>query len=163
MIGIDVPHKKIDVDELQSLDLREIVEHKARTAYAIAKQPVLVEDTRLVFHALGRLPGTYVKWFLQELDVDGLCKLLDSFDDRSATAGAAIAYFDGKDVHIFESSLKGRIANRPVGDSAFGWNPIFIPGGADKTLGQMSDTEFRDWYGRVKPFSQVADFLRGKK
>jgi len=45
-------HEKIDLEEIQSLDLREIVEHKVRQAYDVVKKPVLVEDTSLRFTAL---------------------------------------------------------------------------------------------------------------
>jgi len=60
-------HEKIDMDEIQSLDLDEVVEHKVRQAYEIAKKPILVEDTALEFPALGKLPGTFIKFFIQEL------------------------------------------------------------------------------------------------
>lgn len=52
-------HQKLDLGEIQSLDLEEIIEHKAKEAYKQIKQPVLVEDTSLVFQALGKLPGGF--------------------------------------------------------------------------------------------------------
>lgn len=55
-LGFPVAHQKIHLDELQSLSLREIVEHKVKQAYDIIKKPVLVEDVSLEFSALGRLP-----------------------------------------------------------------------------------------------------------
>ena len=65
---LDMPlaHQKVDVDEIQSLDLAEVVRHKAMGAYKIIKTPVLVEDTSLTFESLGRLPGPLIKWFLEE-------------------------------------------------------------------------------------------------
>lgn len=81
-----VEHKKIDIPEIQSLDLKEIAEHKAQEAYKQIQVPVLVEDTSLVFHALGKLPGPLIKWFLEELDNEGLCRLLDGCKDRSVQA-----------------------------------------------------------------------------
>lgn len=63
MVGMNIPHKKADVDEMQSLDLTEIVEHKVKAAYRNLNVPVIVEDTRLTFHALGKLPGSFVKFF----------------------------------------------------------------------------------------------------
>ena len=55
-LGLEVLHEKVDLDELQSLDLREIVEHKVRQAYKKVGKPVIVEDVSLTFTALGRLP-----------------------------------------------------------------------------------------------------------
>jgi inosine/xanthosine triphosphate pyrophosphatase family protein len=43
-LGFLIQHIKVDLDELQSLDLREIVEHKARQAYARFGKPIIVDD-----------------------------------------------------------------------------------------------------------------------
>jgi len=61
---------KIDLDELQSLDLRVIVEHKVRQAYEKVGGPVLVEDVSLEFLALGRIPGPFIKFFEQEIGLE---------------------------------------------------------------------------------------------
>ena len=159
MVGLDIPHQKIDVDEIQSLDLREVVIHKVKGAYAIAKRPVIVEDTSLIIHAMGQLPGTYIKWFLQEIDVKGLCTLADSFVNRGATAGAMIAYYDGTNLQVFKSEIMGTIASAPIGDSGFGWNVVFIPNGQQLTLGQMDESTFEHYYKKVKPFQQIRDML----
>jgi inosine triphosphate pyrophosphatase len=160
MVGLNIPHIKVDVDEIQSINLNDIVEHKAKQAFELVRKPVIVEDTKLSFNALGGLPGPFIKWFLDELGTEGLCKILNSYDDRSAVAGAAIAYYDGKTLEIFDRELLGTIADEPAGDSEFGWNSVFIPEGSDITLGQMDDTEFRKYYARIKPFDAIADFLK---
>ena len=160
MVRMKITHKSFDLDEIQSINLREVVEHKAKQAYELAKCPVIVEDTKLSFNAMGSLPGPLIKWFLEELGVDGICKLLDCYDDRTAIAGAAIAYYDGVTLEIFEKELLGSIALTPKGDSEFGWNSIFIPLGADKTLGEMEESEFEKWYAKIKPFDEIANFLK---
>ncbi|HUX36084.1 MAG TPA: non-canonical purine NTP pyrophosphatase [Candidatus Paceibacterota bacterium] len=132
-----VLHKKIDLDEVQSLDLKKIVEHKSREAYkkisaqggpaSGGKSAVLVEDVSLAFHALGKLPGPLIKWFLGELDNDGLCKMLDGYKNRNATAEVCFGLYDGKELKIFEGKMEGKIATHPRGKTDFGWDPIFIP------------------------------------
>lgn len=62
-LGIEIKHQKVDVDEVQSLSLQEIVEYKVRRAYEIVQGPVLVEDVGLEFKALGGLPGPFVSSF----------------------------------------------------------------------------------------------------
>src|SRR2546430_10482604 len=57
-----------------------------RSAYDIVKKPVLVEDIAFTFTAMGRLPGPLIKWFLEELGNDGLCKLANGLDNRGAKA-----------------------------------------------------------------------------
>ena len=43
-LRLNIEHVKLDLDEIQSLDLREIVEHKVKQAYEKIKKPVIVED-----------------------------------------------------------------------------------------------------------------------
>ncbi len=160
MTGLDIERVSLDVDEIQSLDLKEVVEHKVKLAYERVKKPVIVEDTKLIFNALGNLPGPFIKFFLDELGVDGICKLLNGYEDRSATAGAAIAYYDGKILKIFEYEYKGRISQKPEGSSGFGWNRVFIPDGENTTLGNMSEEDFEKYYGKIKPFDQISNFLK---
>ena len=45
-LGYPVEHQKVDLDELQSLDPHAVIEHKAKEAYKIVGEPVLVEDVR---------------------------------------------------------------------------------------------------------------------
>lgn len=55
---------KLDLKEIQSVNLKEVVEDKARRAYEILKYPVLVEDVSLTFRLLKSLPSPLIKWFL---------------------------------------------------------------------------------------------------
>lgn len=165
-LGTPVNHQKIDLEELQSLDLRAVVEHKARSAYATTGQPVLVEDVALTFSALGRLPGTMIKWFLEEIGNDGLCKIMRGFDNRRATASIMYAYFDGTDLRIFEGHVPGSVAPEPRSSdeatawkSSLSWNSVFIPGGSDKTYAQMSDEELEPFSHRRKAVEELRKFL----
>src|SRR5262249_20796025 len=79
-LGHPVDHQKVDVDELQSMDLKVIVEHKVRQAYNIVKSPVLVEDVSLEFKALGGLPGPFIKFFEHSMNYQEICDLLEGKD-----------------------------------------------------------------------------------
>lgn len=155
-----VTHHKLDLPEIQSLDLREIIEHKAKEAYGQIKSPILVEDTSLVFTALGKLPGPLIKWFLKELDNEGLCKLLDNYSDRSAFAQVCFGLYDGEELKVFEGEMKGTIALSPKGEQGFGWDPIFIPEGQTKTWGEMSPEEQKRTSMRRIALKKLESFLK---
>lgn len=157
-LGIEVLHKKIDLDEIQSLDLMEIVEHKVRQAYEIAKVPVLVEDTSLMFVALGKLPWPFIKFFVQELWHEWICRLLDG-KNRNAVAQSMFGYYDGKKVETFLGTLQGSIADSPGFDNWFGWDRIFIPDGYDCVRSELGDDDYKTTYLKVKPVEAVRDFL----
>jgi len=161
-LGMPINHQKVDLTEIQSLDLHEVVEHKVREAYRIIQKPVLVEDVSLTFHALGRLPGTLVKWFLEELGNEGLCKLLNGYNDRSATASIMYGLFDGQTVRMFEAEVLGSIPDKPRGDLGFGWNAIFIPEGTHKTYAEMTDDELEPFSHRAKAIAKLKGFLQSQ-
>lgn len=157
-----VEYKKFDIAEIQSLDLKEIAGHKAREAYKQVQSPVLVEDTSLVFRALGRLPGPLIKWFLEELDNEGLCRLLDGYQDRSAQATVCFCFYDGKALETFEGEMAGTIASSPKGERGFGWDPIFIPEGKIKTWGEMDIEEQKETSMRSIALKKLEDYLKDR-
>lgn len=106
-LGIELDHHKLNLDEIQSTDPREVADHKARQAYDILKKPVLIEDVSLCFNALNGLPGTFVKFFIEsENGAEILCRMLDGFSDRSAYGSVIYSYYDGRDVKHFQGRLK---------------------------------------------------------
>ncbi len=161
-LGFALPHKKVDQEEIQSLDLHEIVTHKAKQAYVALGTPVLVEDVALEFKALGRLPGTFIKFFLEDMGDEGLCNLLDS-KERSAIARCTFGYYDGTQLQLFDGQLAGRIADAPAGENGFGWDTIFIPEGYDITRAQMGEADDMATYPTIKPIAAVRQFLSDER
>lgn len=162
LIGLPIKHQKVDLDEIQSLDLRLITEHKVRQAYKLVNKPVLVEDVGLIIGSMGRLPGPFVKWFIEDIGLEGVCRLADLSPDRSAVAACCYGFYDGKELKLIYNERAGSIAKQPRGDAGFGWNPIFIPEGQTLTLGEMSEAQFSQQYMLIKPIRETGDFIRSK-
>ncbi len=158
-----VDHCKLDLDEIQSLNLRDVVEAKARQAYSQVGRPVLVEDVALTFTAMGRLPGTFIKWFLQELGNQGLCKLADSLENRAAVAEIMYGLYDGSNIHFFHSQNLGSIARAPRGTHGFGWNSIFVPEGQERTFAEMTDSELYKIGFRAGAIGRLHSYLESLK
>jgi len=131
---------KIDLAEIQSLDAREVIEAKLVAAEKHGAGSVLVEDTSLTFSALGRLPGTLIKFFEQEMGNLGLAKLAAKLGDCNAGARTLLGFCDNKrQQHFFSGELAGTIVfPRGVG---FGWDAIFQPSGYDKTFAELGVEE----------------------
>ena len=133
-------YQDIDLPEIQSLDVTEIVTYKASEAYKIVGKPVLVEDVSLQFHALGKLPGPFIKWFLHEISLENMCNLVT--EDRSATVELCYGFYDGKECCLFSDIVEGTIAKKPEGSNGFGYDSIFIPKGYTITRGQMNQEDY---------------------
>lgn len=154
-----VDHAKLDIEEIQSPDLEKVASEKAQAAYAILGTPVLVEDTALTFEVLGRLPGTFIKWFSESIGNVGLVKLLEGYDNRTAIAETCFALCDETGVHLFKNFIRGTVASEPKGENGFGWNPVFIPDGATKTYAEMSNEEQSEYSMRRLAIEKLQVYL----
>lgn len=153
-----VRHEKLDLDEIQSLNLQEIVRHKVWQAYGNIGKPVLVEDVSLEFTALGRLPGPFIKWFLDEMPLQDICDLLEG-KERAAVARCVFGYYDGEIEKYFEGNLPGRIAKIPAGSGGFGFDSILIPEGYSATRAELNEADDKQTYSLMKPFAEIKKFL----
>lgn len=157
-LGLPVSHLKLDLDEIQSMDLKEIVGHKVRQAYEKIKMPVIVEDVSLEFEALGGLPGPFIKFFIERVPFETICSLLDG-KSRKATALCVFGYYDGENVKLFEGLMGGEVPNVPMGEGGYGWDSIFIPDGYTITRAQMDEADDQKTYLQIKPFAELKEFL----
>lgn len=157
-LGFSVKHIKLDLDEIQSLDLKEIVEHKVRQAYEKIKSPVIVEDVSLEFVALHGLPGPFIRFFVDNVPFETICSLVNG-RTRKATAKCVFGYYDGETLKLFESALGGNIAEIPNGENGYGWDKIFIPNGYNVTRAQLSEEDDKKTYLQIKPFAKLKKFL----
>lgn len=161
MLGIEIAHQKLELDEIQSTSLDDIVEHKVKQAYQLVHRPVLVEDVSLSFSSLGGLPGPFIKFFLELPDgLEKLCRMLDGFDDRRAQAACVFGYYDGTHLELLRGELDGTIAEHPRGTNGFGFDPIFCPDGyGGKTRAELTPSDDAKTYATIKPFATLREFL----
>ena len=132
---------ELDLQEIQTTDLDELVNFKLRQAYEHVQAPVIVEDTSLYFEAWSELPGPLVKFFLKNIGLSGMVRALDEFNNNSASAACCLGFTkDGKSMHLFEGKVKGNIVE-PRGSQHFGWDAIYLPTGYQRTFGEMSSQE----------------------
>ena len=156
-LGLEIKHQKVDLDEIQSMDLKKIVEHKVRQAYEKIKKPVLVEDVGLFFDDLSGLPGPFIKFFVENLDFQKICNMIS--ENRGAEAKTVFGYYDGKNLTLLESSLRGEISKEPRGENGFGWDKIFIPEGYNKTRAELDEIDNEETYKKIKGFEILKKFL----
>ena len=135
----------LDLDEIQSTQVEDVVEHKARLAYQITGEPVLVEDAGLRFEARNALPWALIKRFMKEVGTQGLLDQLSIFKNRNAEALCCVGFFDGETVHKFIGKVKWTISETPRWETNFWWDPIFIPNGSEKTFWEMNPEEKMRW------------------
>ncbi|WP_420629703.1 non-canonical purine NTP pyrophosphatase [Candidatus Leptofilum sp.] len=137
-LGRQVQIINLDLPEIQAIDVKDVIEQKARVAYGLVGKAVLVEDTGLAIHAWNGLPGALVRWFLEAVGNDGICRMLQAYEQLEATAETSLGYFDGENFFSFSGMIEGCITRSPRGNNGFGWDAIFVPKGWTKTFGEMT-------------------------
>ena len=160
VLGRALDHLSLDLPEIQSLDLAEVVRSKAAAAWQEIGRPVLVEDTGLELAALGGFPGPLVRWLLTSVGAGGIGRIAHCFDNPRATARCLLCATDGTREILGEGVVEGSIAARPRGPGGFGWDSVFIPdepGG--RTYGEMSEDEKNGISHRRRAFEALRTAL----
>jgi len=139
VLGVTLDHHALDLPEIQSLDLEVVVRHKARSAWARLRRPVLVEDTSLELAGAGGFPGPLVRWLLVSVGPSGIARFAHAFADTHATVRCMACACDGGEEILGLGVVHGVIAESPRGRKGFGWDSVFEPEGAGgRTYAEMS-------------------------
>jgi XTP/dITP diphosphohydrolase len=85
--------------------------------------------------------------------------MLLGYDSRVAIAETCFALCDETGVHLFKNSISGTIAERPRGESGYGWNPVFVPNGCGETYAEMNGEEQSKHSMRRLAVQELQQFL----
>lgn len=144
--GRSISRVAVDLPEIQSLDLMEILRQKGREAHRRIGRPVVVEETALELSAMNGFPGPLVKWMLAATGCAGIARVGLALGDVGTRARCALLTFDGETEIVAEGVTEGVVVDPPRGDRGFGWDPIFQPDGFEETYAEM-DPETKDRIG----------------
>lgn len=136
----------LDLPELQSLDLLEVLRAKGQEAYRRLRRPLVVEETGFEIDAFGGFPGPLVKWMLEAMGAEGMARAALAVAEREGgSAGAAARcmtlYLDGEREVVGEGVERGTLVLPPRGGRGFGWDPVFLPEGESRTYGELTGPE----------------------
>ncbi len=148
--------------EIQSERLEDIALTAAILASIQLKDHVIVEDAGLFINSLRGFPGVYSNYVFKTIGIKGILKLLENVKDRSAYFKSVIAFADMSKgiIRVFTGITEGHIAYEPRGTSGFGFDPIFIPKGYDRTFAEMSIKEKNKVSHRAKAFRKLVEWFK---
>src|SRR3989338_301292 len=113
---IGVIQKAVELPEPRSSDVKLIAEHKARSAYKILKEPLVVLDAGFYIQALNGFPRAFVNFTLETIGLEGILRLVEG-KSRSCEFRNCLAYMDNKlkEPRLFLSTVKGKLSEKPIG------------------------------------------------
>ena len=126
------------------------------------------DDTGLEVDVLNGAPGVYSARYAGEqhdsrANMVKLLKELEDKRDRIARFRTIIALIIDEKPFFFEGILNGKIAEHPSGTGGFGYDPIFVPDGYDRTLAELSPEEKNLISHRGKSLRKLSAFLNHYK
>ena len=119
----------------------------------------IVEDTGFYIDCLPGLPGPLIKWFLKTIGRKGIYEICKKFDNFKAKNISMIGYRSEKgEIKFFKGETSGAVVMER-GESGFGWDPIFVPDGDERTYAEMSTGEKNEVSMRRKAFEELKEYL----
>jgi XTP/dITP diphosphohydrolase len=155
-----------DVEETGSTYLENAL-LKARAGAAALGEPALADDSGIEVDALGGRPGPRSARFAGEdttdrRNLDQLIRALKGVPGSGRTARyrcvAVLAFPDGREV-FGEGTCEGTLVGKPRGTRGFGYDPIFVPEGWDRTMAELSDEEKDRISHRGRAFRALGETL----
>ena len=156
----------IDIDIPEPHDTLEAnASEKSRTIHQLTGQHCFSEDTGLEVEALNGEPGVKSARYAGEdkafdKNVEKLLSRLGNQDNRKARFRTVISLiWEGRE-WLFEGICEGTITREPAGTGGFGYDPVFIPTGGDRTFAQMTMAEKNELSHRKKAADKLVLFLQ---
>ncbi|MFY9395106.1 MAG: RdgB/HAM1 family non-canonical purine NTP pyrophosphatase [Saccharofermentanales bacterium] len=148
ILGLQEIGYELDIEETgETFDENALI--KAQAVHRVVDDVVMADDSGLCVGALDGAPGIMSARFggLGKGDDDKNTQLLATLEqlgdvDRVAAfhCSLAVVFPDGSR-EIFHGTCRGTIASELRGTNGFGYDPIFIPEGEERTLAEMSEDE----------------------
>ena len=153
--SIDIPETGSTLEENSAIKARYVADRFGVKAFA--------DDSGLEVKALDGAPGVHsARYAGPENDSNRnmdllLARLSDK--DRSARFRTVITYIDGAVEKQFEGTIDGTITHERIGSGGFGYDPVFIPSGHDRTFAQMTAEEKNTISHRGQAMEKFVRFL----
>lgn len=154
----DIPETGLTLEANAHQKAQYIVDHYHHDCFA--------DDTGLEVEALGGEPGVHSARYAEGTDHDSeanMAKLLSKLgdnDNRRAHFRTVISLIIDGEEHQFEGRVDGHIAHEKSGSEGFGYDPVFVPDGYDKSFAELGEDIKNRISHRARAVAKLADYLR---
>ena len=158
-INIDIPEPHDTLEANAS--------EKSKTIFLLTNKDCFSEDTGLEVEAIKGEPGVKSARYAGtnrsfDENIEKLLINLSSTANRNARFRTIISLLINGNEYLFEGICKGKITLNRKGENGFGYDPVFIPDGSNKTFAEMDMTEKNKFSHRKKALQKLIEFLNTK-
>ena len=147
--------------------LEENATEKSSVIYRLTKMDCFSEDTGLEVDALNGEPGVKSARYADDEplknNIDKLLNKLKNKSNRTAQFRTVISLMLKGKEHQFQGACKGTIIAKQRGEKGFGYDPVFMPEGSNKTFAEMDIEEKNTYSHRRKAIEKLVRFLKQLK
>lgn len=137
---------------------------KAKYCFEKTDIPSLGDDSGLVVEALDGRPGIHSARYASDHDFPkNIAKVLEEMEgktNRKAYFVTVLCYYSEQGAEYFEGRVYGHLLEENKGHQGFGYDPIFVPEGYEKTFAEMSPEEKNAISHRKNALDTFLDFLQ---
>ena len=162
---ISLKEAGINIDIPEPYDtLEDNARNKSRVIYELTGLDCFSEDTGLEVAALNGEPGVRSARYsgdknLPDANIEKLLINLAGIKDRSAQFRTIISVLtNGKETQ-FEGICRGTILSEKRGNKGFGYDPVFVPEGSERSFAEMDLAEKNKYSHRKKAIEKLVSFL----
>ena len=157
LIDIPEPHDTLEANATE----------KSSTIYKLTNKNCFSEDTGLEVAALNGEPGVKSARYAGDdrafdANIKKLLANLEGIENRKAQFRTVISLILNEKEYQFEGICEGEIIKEKRGTNGFGYDPVFIPTGSNKTFAEMDMTEKNKFSHRKKAMNKLIEFLTAK-
>lgn len=155
----------INIDIEEPFDtLKENASIKSSTIFNLTKTNCFSEDTGLEIDALNGEPGVKSARYAGvdrdfEANIDKVLEKLGATENRTARFRTVISLILNEKEFFFEGICEGEIIHNQTGIGGFGYDPIFVPKGSQKSFAEMTTAEKNEFSHRRKATDLLLNFL----
>ncbi|MBP7345063.1 MAG: RdgB/HAM1 family non-canonical purine NTP pyrophosphatase [Sediminibacterium sp.] len=155
----------IDIDIPEPHDTLEAnASEKSKVIHGLTQKNCFSEDTGLEIVALNGEPGVKSARYAGDernfqANINLVLHKLLTKENKTAQFRTVISLIWNEQEYLFEGICKGKIIAEQKGTEGFGYDPIFVPDGANKCFAEMSMDEKNQYSHRKKAMSKLLEFL----
>lgn len=154
---VDIPETADTLEGNSKMKAEYIYQHYHLDCFA--------DDTGLEVKALNGAPGVFSARYAGEghdsqANMKKLLEHLKGKTSREAQFRTAICLIENGEEHLFEGLVKGKIIEEKRGEAGFGYDPVFVPDGYDKTFAELGEDIKNQISHRARAVKKLCDYLK---
>lgn len=150
----------IDYPEIQASNLEEVVDFGLDWLQKTTKPPFVIDDSGVFIDFFDGFPGVYTRYIYDTIGLKGVLRQMEDVENRKCTFRCVLGLLtESGEKQKFVGECSGTLIKEMRGKGGFGYDPIFIPHGFEKTFAELSSDEKNSISHRGRAMRKLIDFL----